>query len=155
MNLYKFETDEFGLSGSGIHLLRSRFNYETIDLAVIDNIIIEKGRQVNNWIGLLVFGLVLFAFGSYMGIRIIYEYFFAYNFTRFYIEQFVLPVLPLCIGIFSIYISIKRGPVILITAKNKRKRFSIGQLKRKSQIDDLITFLKENELTKNKLNVRL
>src|SRR6476620_9493035 len=100
MTDYKFETDQFGLSDTKIHLLRSRFNYGNIELSTVDKIIIDKGRQVNNWFLLLLVGLLLFTFGMFTASKVIYEYFFANNFTRFYIEQFVLPVLPLLIGAF-------------------------------------------------------
>jgi len=155
MELYKFETDQFGLSDKGIHLLRSRFNYKTIDLSSVDNITVAKGRQVNNWLVLLIFGLALSFFGLFTAAKVIYEFFFANNYDHFYIEQFVIPVLPLSVGVFSVLFSLKIGPVLLVTFKNKTKRFPIGQLQKKSQVDELISFLRKNDLTKNKFSSEL
>ena len=74
---------------------------------------------------------------------------------HFYVEHFVLPVLPLFAGIFSIYFSLKIGPVLIVSVKNKTKRFPIAQLKGKGQIDELIFFLENNALTRNKFDVKL
>ncbi len=153
MSLYKFETDQFGLSDTGIHLLRSGYNYETIEMTTIDRIQIEKGRQVKNWLLLLIFGLAFSTFGLFTAIKVIYEYFFANNFTHFYLEQFLIPIFPLFIGVLSVYFSFKIGPVLLINLKDKIKRFPIGQQKNKPHIRGLIYYLSNNELTKNKFTL--
>ncbi|MFL9481578.1 hypothetical protein ACI6Q2_02295 [Chitinophagaceae bacterium LWZ2-11] len=155
MTDYKFETDQFGLSDTKIHLLRSRFNYDNIELSTVDKIIIDKGRQVNNWFLLLMVGLLLFTFGLFTASKVIYEYFFANNFTRFYVEQFVLPVLPFLTGAFCLYFSFKIGPVLTIKFNDKTKRLPIGQLKSQAKIDKLVDFLQTNDLTRNKLYLEL
>lgn len=155
MTSYKLETDQFGLSETGLHLLRSRFNYETIEYSSMDQITIDRGRQVANWLIVLIVGLVLFCLGGYILIKVIYEYFFADNYHLFYVEQFILPVIPLMLGAFSIYHSLKSGPVLKITINNKTKHYPIGELKKKSQIKELVTFLSNNTLTKNKLTINL
>lgn len=153
MTDYKFETDQFGLSDSKIHLLRNRFNYENIELSAVTRIMIVKGRQVNNWFLLLVAGLLLSAFGIFTAGKVIYEYFFASNFINFYIEQFMIPVLPLLTGIFCLYFSFKTGPVLTVEVNNKTKRLRIGQLEKiPGEIDNLIRFIQANPLTKNKFH---
>jgi len=149
MSVYQFETDQFGITEGGIHLLRSRFNYETIEFTEVNKISIHKGKQVNNWLLLLVLGLGLFGTGLYAAVKIIYEYFFADNFRLFYTEQFILPVLPLILGAVSVYFSMMTGPVLTVTVKNKSKRFPLYELKKKSQLDALITFFMSHPLTKN------
>lgn len=149
---YHFETDQFGLSDNGIHLLRSGFNYETINFSSVQAIDIVKGRQVNNWFILLLFGLVLSSFGLFTAVKVIYEYFFADNFHHFYIEQFVIPVLPLFAGPFCIYFSLKTGPVLVVSVTDKTRRFPIGQLKVKERLDELVSFLRKNILTKDKFS---
>ncbi|MBL3655477.1 hypothetical protein [Fulvivirga sediminis] len=41
-----FETNEFGLSQEGFHLLRDRFNYKTYPYSEIDKIRIETGKAL-------------------------------------------------------------------------------------------------------------
>ena len=154
MDPYKFETDQLGISASGFHLLRNNFNYETIDFAAVDKISIETGRQVNNWMILFGFGVLLFSSGMFWATKVIYEFFFADNIHRFYVEQFVLPVLPIATGGFSIYISLKNGLVMIVSTRQRVKRFALEKLTRDLQTEELISFLREHDLTKNKLNIQ-
>ena len=130
MTPYKWETDQFVLSDTGIHLLRSRFNYETIPLSSVEKLSIARGKQVNNWLILFVFGLVLTGFGLFTAIKVIYEYFFADNYQHFYIEQFVIPILPLFAGLYSVYHSLISGPVLFVSTSTKRIRLPIKDLEK-------------------------
>lgn len=76
-----------------------------------------------------------------MAIKVVYEFFFADNFHDFYIEQFALPVLPIFIGIYSIYYSLKSGLVLKIKIGDKVKRFPIEELNKNSKIEELKFFL--------------
>jgi hypothetical protein len=149
MEPYKFETDQFGLSDTNIHLLRSRFNYKTIPLSSVQKLSIVRGKQVNNWLVLLFFGLALTAFGLFTAFKVIYEYFFANNYHQFYIQQFVIPILPLFAGLYCIYNSLISGPVLFVTTGSKMIRLPIKNLEKKVQVDDLIVFLKSNVITRN------
>lgn len=152
---YKFETDQFGITENKIYLLRSRFNYETIDFGVVDKIVIANGRQVNNWVVIFLMGLLLVGFGLFTAIKVIYEFFFANNFTHFYMEQFLIPVLPLFVGVFSLYFSLKIAPVVTIVFNNRAKRLPIEQLKKLNKLSEFIEFLEKNDLTRNKLEIKL
>jgi hypothetical protein len=151
---YKFETDQIGVSDHAVHLLRSGFNFDTLEFTTIDKITIEKGRQVNNWLLLLVVGLGLLGFGVFTAIKVVYEYFFANNFQRFYIEQFVIPVLPLAFGLSSIFYSLKTGAVLKISIKQKTKQFPIDELRKKSQMEAFVHFFQQNNLTANKFELK-
>lgn len=155
MELYKFETDKFGISEKGIHLLRNKFNYKTIYKSEIDSIFIEKGKQVNNWLLLLVVGLILCSFGLYWSIKLIYEFFFANNVSRFYYEQFILPIFPVFMGVYSVYTSLQRGLIMIVVTNKKVMRFPIGKLNGKLQIERLIALLYESELAKDKVSVNV
>lgn len=58
MKIYNFETEQFGISDVGIHLLRSRYNYETYEFKDIDQITVVRGKQVYNWIVLFTLGIL-------------------------------------------------------------------------------------------------
>src|SRR5688572_30040599 len=68
MKSYHFQTNEFGISDTGIHLLRSGFNYKTINFSEVNRIKIEKGREIHNWLLVFIIGTVLIVFGMYLSI---------------------------------------------------------------------------------------
>jgi hypothetical protein len=150
---YKFETDQFGISDSGIHLLRSRYNYETKTFGEIDRIILDRGRQINNWLIVLVIGAIFLTASLYAEVKVLYEYFIGDTYKIFYYEQFLLPLIPFAIGVISVYYSLKIGFVLKIEIRGKLKSCPIEQLKRKGEIGKLIKYLSGNNLTKNKLTV--
>jgi hypothetical protein len=152
MTTYHFETKQLGLSDTGIHLLREGYNYETIDFSTIHKIEITTGRQVKNWFLLLLIAVSLVLFGIYSAFVIIYEFFFANNYRFFNVEEFLLPVIPLLLGTYSLYHSFKIGYVLKVSIDNKIKQFPIDELKENDQIARLSTFLNENNLTKHLFN---
>ena len=152
MNKYQFETDLLGISKAGIHLLRNRFNYETIEYSLIDEIRIERGKQVRNWLLVLIIGLCLSGLGLFIAVKIIYEFFFADNFRHFYVEEFVLPVLPIAVGFYAIYASLRSGYVLIIVKGSKRKRIPIEELNRKSEVEALKLFVLERMTKRLKFN---
>lgn len=143
MSKYQFETDQLGVSETGFHLLRNRFNYETILFSEADEIRIEKGKQIKNWALVLIIGISLLGLGLFMGIKVVYEFFFADNFHDFYIEQFALPVLPITLGIYSIYSSLKSGFVLIIVREGKNKNLPLEDLNKNSKMDELKIFLSQ------------
>lgn len=59
MPSYNFETREFAVSDAGIHLLRDRYNYQTIPFSEIKRAVIEKGKETPNWIGATLLGTAM------------------------------------------------------------------------------------------------
>ena len=150
MDPYYFETDKFGLSTDGIHLLRSRYNYKTIEFNSIEEIYIERGRQIKNWLLALIIGIALLIAGVYAGWNVLYDYFWGTRY-RFYIEEFVVPVLPLFVGVYFIYISMKKGLVMKVISEHKILKLPLGDLNKKPRINELLDFLQTNSLTKHKI----
>ncbi|UZR97838.1 hypothetical protein [Chondrinema litorale] len=62
---YIFESDFFAISDQGIHLLRNRYNYKTLDFKEIEQVILEEGKLVNNWILLYTIGLIAVGFAVF------------------------------------------------------------------------------------------
>ncbi|MBK8367190.1 MAG: hypothetical protein IPL10_07160 [Bacteroidetes bacterium] len=148
--IYKFETDQFGISDTGIHLLRSGYNYETIEFSNMDELSILKGRQISNWALALMFGLLLVSVGLYVLYHVLYEYFIGNRIHIFHVEQFAFPVIPLIIGTYTIFVALKNGLVLKALIGNKTLNFPIDKLSKQSQIDEFIVFLNTNNLTKHK-----
>src|SRR5882757_4340076 len=128
MTDYKVETKEFGLSDNGIHLLRSKFNYKTIEYKDIDELTIQKDRELNNWALLLLIGLGLFLFSIWYAFRL-FKIFDDNDTSVIYIEEIVVPVIPFLAGIYFIYSSTKTGTVMKAKTKdNWHRKLSLADL---------------------------
>lgn len=149
MKVYKYETDQFGLTSEGIHLLRSRYNYETIPVGQIDKIRFERSQLVNNWALLFVAGLASVAFAVYYTF-ILVDVFNDDTIHRIYIEEIMVPFLPFGFGLFMIYSSLRTGTMMIVHYKNKKKRFSLEKLRKEGRLQDFIKEFKTPEYQKAK-----
>lgn len=150
MSLYQFETDQFGISEQGIHLLRSGNNYQTFEFEEIGEMTIEKGNQIANWLLSLTFGIVLILVGLYVAYTVLAEYFFYDRVHTFYVEQFLFPVFPLFVGSYLVYMASRIGLVLSIEVNGKTRKLPIENLRKQNKIEELMTFFYEHNLTKHK-----
>jgi hypothetical protein len=74
----------------------SRFNYKTYENDEIEELTIEKGRQINNWLIVLIFGFSLTLFSFYYSIKL-YEYQMNGENGNICIEEIIIPFLFLTI----------------------------------------------------------
>ena len=140
MNNYYFETREFGVSDNGIHLLRSRFNYETIEFHQVHNLTIEKGKELNNWLAILVIGLALVSFSVYYALRI-FSIIDNNEVNVIYIEEILVPLIPFMLGGYCLYSSTRNGTILrLRTIKNKTDKFPLKEFVRTTNWDHFKIF---------------
>lgn len=140
MSKYLFETNDFGISESGIHLLRSRFNYETIDFKDIRKLEITKDKELNNWWIILVIGIILISFG-YKTVEAIVNYFMNPS-GVIYIETIVVPIIPLIFGVYCVYASLKIGIVLKFTThKGKNYKYPLSSISKEGKTEELKKFL--------------
>jgi hypothetical protein len=152
---YLFETSEFGISEYAFHLLRSRFNYKTYESDDLHEIIVEKGRLVNNWLLILLVGISLVLFAIYYCFKF-YMLLTGDEFFHFYLEELIVPLLPFFIGLYCIYNSMRTGPTVkLILTNGKSKRFPLTILKEKNEIDAFISFLRKSNMFNSKVRIGL
>jgi hypothetical protein len=150
---YHFETREFGISDHGIHLLRSRFNYETIEFNQVDSVTIEKGKELNNWIVILILGLVLVSFSVWYSLRL-FNIIGNNEVNRIYIEEILVPLIPFMLGGYCLYSSTRNGTILRVrTIKNKAEKFPLKELDKENKLRPFQEFLKEKLNTKVKVNV--
>ena len=143
MDQYTFETKEFGLSETGIHLLRSRYNYKTIDYGEIDTITIGTDKELNNWWIILFLGLALVAFAIYYTYGL-YLYVVSSQTGVIYMEDFVVPVIPLLMGGYCIFMGLRNGKVMRVhTMDGKSKKLSLSVIDKNDQLSDLAQFLND------------
>ncbi len=150
---YYFETREFGISDNGIHLLRSRFNYETVHFDQVDSLTIEKGKELNNWIVILIIGLGLVGFSLYYSLRL-FNIIDNNEVNVIYIEEILVPLIPFMLGGYCLYSSTRNGTILrLKTIKNKTDKFPLRELEKDNRIGQFQDFLKEKLNTKIRINV--
>lgn len=139
-NQYNFETDQFGLSKDSIHLLRNRYNFKTIDFDKIDSIEIKNGKDLKNWILVLLIGLGLLCFVFYDLIRI-YEYY--QESYIIYIERLLIPLFPFLLGVYSVIISFRKSQIMIVSHGNKKFYLSLRQLVKSNTFEQFNLTIKD------------
>jgi hypothetical protein len=140
MKHYKFSTREFGISDTGIHLLRSNFNYSTINYKDITSLEIGRGRLIRNWIFVFIFGLSLIVFSIYYAYGLIVV-FNDPGVKRIYLEELMVPFLPALLGGFCIYASSRKGIVMNIQHNGKKGSYPLEDIIKNNQYDDFVDYL--------------
>jgi hypothetical protein len=152
MDEYHFETREFGVSDDGIHLLRSRFNYETIKFDEVDSLTIEKGKELNNWLIILLIGLALVSFSVYYSWRLV-DVIGNAEVNVISIEEILVPLIPFMLGGYCLYSSTRNGIILRIrTVKDKMDKFPLKEFERENKLVLFQSFLKQRLNTKVKIN---
>jgi hypothetical protein len=132
---YLFETSEFGISDSGIHLLRSGFNYETISWTEINSIKIERGKELYNWAIILLLGLVIFIVGVYLSIRTMNILIHKDNAVRN--AKMILFLLIPFAGAYFVYTSLQTGTLLRINySAYKKLMFPLREIESKNGLDE-------------------
>ena len=152
---YLFETSEFGLLKDSFHLLRSRYNYKTYRKDEIATLTVENGKQINNWILVLLIGVLLIVFSIYYTISL-YDLMTDETPQRIYRKQFLVPLLPFFGGFYCLYVSLIAGPVINIHLNSgNTKKFPLSKVKKDNQLDKIIDILTNSTEFGGKLKVRI
>jgi len=152
---YLFETSEFGLLKDSFHLLRSSYNYKTYKKDEIATLTIENGKQINNWILVLLIGVLLIVFSIYYTISL-YDLMTDETPQRIYREQFLVPLLPFFGGFYCLYVSLIAGPVINIHLNSgNTKKFPLSKVKKNNQLDKMIEILTNSTEFGGKLKVTI
>ena len=116
---YRIKKD-FALSPEGIHLLRNRFNYKTINFSDIYKATFTRAADTKNVVLTAIAGVLLIAIAVYQAIGV-YQDFIDPSVSHIYIESIAVLTLPFLAGIYCIYTALKKVPLLIIealTAKN-------------------------------------
>jgi hypothetical protein len=141
-NLYKYETDQFGMSDKSIHLLRNRFNYKSIDFTDINSIKIQRGRDLKNWLWVLLVGCGLLSFVVYDVLHI-FNIFSDSRTYVIYIERLLIPLFPLVLGVYSVVISLRKSMVMIVQSGTKNYYFSLRSLTKANEYNGFKIAIKE------------
>jgi hypothetical protein len=111
MPAYQFQTEDFALSPDGVHLLRNQFNFKTIAYKEIRQARIERSVEIRNAPVIFCIGILLVAFAFYQTRWVIW----LFNDPRTFhidITSILLPIIPLLLGSYCLYVSVRKGPVL-------------------------------------------
>jgi hypothetical protein len=147
MNNYDIQSKDFALSAQGIHLLRNRFNYKTINYDDVRKATFARAAETKNVVLTLIAGVLLVAFAMYNAIGV-YENFHDPKVHRIYIESIVLPVLPLLLGLYCIYTAVKKVPSLIIELENQKHTLSVQDIYKAELVGVLEAYLKEKLRTR-------
>lgn len=152
MTKYYFETSTFGLSDQGIHLLRNRFNYETFEFSDIDTLMVYRGKELKNWLVILIIGVVFITSSIWYTLRL-YSLIDNNEVNSIYIEELIVPIIPLMLGFYCLYASTKNGTMLNIkTIKNKTDKLPLKELEKSDMLNEFKDLLKEKLPPRVKVN---
>ena len=123
--------------------MRNKFIYRSIAYAEIDKAVLKKGAETKNTLLMLIIGALLVSFAVFQIIGV-YNDFHNPEVNRIYIESILITVLPFLIGIYCVYTSIKKKPILRLEYGTKNKILSYADVIEKGKIEELNSILKEN-----------
>lgn len=144
MTKYLLSTEKFGLSEDSFHLLRNRFETAKFPYSEIEECRLEMGHAIKNVPVVLVLGALL-SLGSLYWILSVLN-FFRYGAGTIYIEAIVAPVIPLMLGIYMIYVALKKDKVLAVTAHSRTHNFSIESIVEDKQLPLLVETLRNHSV---------
>jgi hypothetical protein len=147
MNNYDIQSKDFALSAQGVHLLRNRFNYKTINYNDVHKATFARAVETKNVVLTLIAGILFVGFAVYNAIGV-FENFHNPAVHRIYIESIVLPVLPLLLGLYCIYIAVKKVPSLIIELESQKHTLSLEDIYKAGEIEILEIYLKEKLRTR-------
>lgn len=147
---YLFQEEYFGLSETGLHLLRNRFEYDYFSFDQIDQITLKKGKAIKNWLVLLIFGLTFFVFGFFMGKGVL-SFFQSDAKGKIELLEVVSPFFFMLIGGYTIFKSLQIEEILSFRIKGKDHKFSTKQLSNDGLLEGVINHLSKNVEFNNEL----
>jgi hypothetical protein len=117
-------------------------SYEFMPLTSIRSINIRKGKDLKNWWWVLIIGLALAGYGIF-DILQIFGILNDEETHTIYVQRLVLPVIPLLLGLYSIYISMRNTQVMMVNTDKKKYRFSLRELVKKKEYNSFCKFLQQ------------
>jgi hypothetical protein len=144
---YIIETEYFGVSDEGIHLLRERYNYETIPWQAIRTIKIHRDRELHNWFAIACMSSAMFAVALYFGSEILDTILETQGWPLF--KLYVLILLVAAVSAFFVFKSVRKTWVLRIQCKTKQKlKFPLDEVFQRKQLS-LLEAMLEKKLTKS------
>jgi len=140
---YLFQAEKFAISEGNLHLLRNGFNYETIPFDSVTSIEVRDGKDLKNWLWVLFVGGALTGYALWDVFHILFILNDP-NTHRIYVERLVIPVIPMALGVYSIYIAIRNTRVMIVKSASKTWYLSLRELVKSQQFLEFTAYMKTN-----------
>jgi hypothetical protein len=135
MTEYLFQTDEFGVSDKGIHLLRSGFNYQIVHWNEINFMKIKHGKELQNWWIIFLLGTALLVLGLYWSIRTV-DILLHKEHAERYAKMLLFLLIP-GIGIYFLYNAFRTGPVLRVNySAYKKATFPLRKIMQEDRLGE-------------------
>jgi hypothetical protein len=142
MDKYYFTTSEFGVSDNGVHLLRSGYNYRTINYSEIKRARIIKGKELDNWFIIFLIGLTMLVAGLFLTFRLI-DTLMTAEVTRAGLRLGYLFFIPV-VGAFFVYQSFQTGLLLKLEfTDNRTSKFPLRQIVKADRLNEFQKLFKE------------
>jgi len=140
---YRYKAEKFAVSDDGLHLLRNEFNYETISWNEIGSIEVHNGKDLKNWLWVLLIGIALTVYAMWDIFQILFI-FKDPNVHRIYVERLVIPVIPLSLGVYSIFIALRNTRVMIVKSAKKSYYLSLRYIINRRQFMEFVAFMEKS-----------
>lgn len=141
--VFQFETDEFGVSSDGIHLLRNGFNYRTVLWKEVRIARITKGKEAHNWLILFFIGVVILFF-SVDTIFQVSETFLYKGLNMQSARLIFSLVMMSLLGVFFVINSIRSGTLLILEARALNIKLPLGPIVQEKRLTEFKRFLKSH-----------
>jgi len=139
-NSYLFQSRYFAISAQGIHLLRSGYNYKTVTFSEVSSMEVRKGHELKNWVFVMIIGILLAGYALF-DIFQIYQLFNNPTIHRVYIERMLIPIFPLALGLYSIWIASRKSWILLVKSK-QGQHLSLKEYVEKNTFNEFVESLR-------------
>jgi hypothetical protein len=152
MKHYYFKTREFGVSDTGIHFLRSGFNYRTISFSEIDGLRIERGKELHNWIVIFFIGAVILLAEVYLSLRIV-DVLINGDIGPQNARLALVLFIPF-VGAYFVYNSVQTGIILRINYQRyKTTKFPLREIMKEKRLNEFKSLMGDKLTTKFKVAV--
>jgi hypothetical protein len=108
----------------------------------LERAVIKRGAEIKNSLLSFIIGVALLSFSVLKGISL-YHDFNDPTVHMIYIESILLPLFPALIGLYLVYASFKKGPILQVEQGNVRYKLRLRETQKNNQTENLKLFLCE------------
>jgi len=142
MNPYHLQVEDFALSEKGIHLLRNNFNFKTVGYNDVKSATVTKATEVRNAPIILCLGIAMLLFAFYQSRWVLYL-FSDPSVHRIYIESIILPLIATSLGIYCVYSSLRKGPILKLEDEHTTHKLRLREIYKKKMVPEFEKFLRD------------
>ena len=150
-NEYKFQDDYLGVSETKLHYLKNNRAYDAVAFDELNALTYKKGKAIKNWVLLLVISIALICGGIYTSKNVL-DYFNAPTGGRIYVEEILLGLFLIAIGIYFFYEAVRKEKILVVEKGGKEKKFSLSKFEKRGELDALIKHISAKTDLRNEMN---